>query len=156
LDINMKSTDNAQSTVDDAFAARSSTVHDAPPMTTYAVSREARTRRVPDFVDITDEIKDAVRASRVQRGRATVFAPGDVCSIIVNERESGLLEDLTKALARLTASDASESHPLVGSSSVVLPIDDGRLALGTWQSVLLVELTQARERSLDIEIVGER
>ena len=109
---------------------------------------------MPDFVDVTDDIQDAVRASEVRDGRAVVLAPTDACSIMVNERESGLLQDLKKVLARLTG-DGPRPHALLGSSSVVIPIQDGRLHLGTWQRVLLVELKEPGERWLDIEIIGE-
>lgn len=128
----------------------------ATPMAAYETRCEARTRSVPDFVDVTDEIGRVITESHVRHGRAIVFAPGDVCSIMVNERESGLLEDLKKALERLKATNENRSHALLGSSSVVLPIEDGRLRLGMWQRVLLVELTQPGSRSLDIEIIGER
>ncbi len=131
-------------------------MHDAPPMTTYQARCLARTESVPDFVDVTDDVRSAVGDSRIRRGRAIVFAPGDACRIVVNERESGLLADLEKVVTRLKESDGSGISTAIGSSSVVLPVEDGRLALGTWQRVLLVELTEAGSRSLDIEIVGER
>ena len=155
LDIHMKSTDDPQLPVDEAFADETRT-QDHGVMNTFEARCEAHTKAVPDFVDVTDEVQKAVDASQIRAGRAIVFAPGDVCSIMVNERESGLLEDLKKVLARLKASNGHESHALLGSSSVVLPIVDGRLGLGTWQRILLVELTQAGARPVDIEIIGER
>jgi len=152
----MKSTDDAQPPVDERFATESRTDVDAPAMTTYAIRSEAQTSSVPDFVDVTDDVHRAVADSEIRHGRAIVFAPGDVCSIMVNERESGLLQDLKRALQRLRATNSDESHAVFGSSSVVLPVEQGRLRLGMWQRVLLVELTEASPRHVDIEVIGER
>ena len=131
----MKSTDNPQQVI------------------TFETSCVARTKQVPDFVDVTDAIADAVTGSRVGRGRATVFVPESTCSLMVNERESGLLVDLGKTMERLRTTDAS--HPVIGSSSVVVPIEDGELRLGRWQRVLLVELTGAATRTVVVQIIGE-
>lgn len=125
----------------------------AEPMTTFEARCQARTTEVPGFVDVTDDIADAVARSRVSNGRATVFTADESCSIVVNERETGLLTDLKRTIARLAP--ANGSHPLVGSSSVVLPIVDNKLKLGTWQRVLLVELNEPAERYIDVQVVGE-
>ncbi len=97
---------------------------------------------------------DAVTRSGVRRGRAVVFAADPSCSIMINERESGLLTDLKKTIERLGARD--RARPPVGSASVVLPVDEGRVQLGTWQRVLLVELAEPSERAIDIQVIGER
>ena len=152
----MQSTDDSNRTVDDSFADGSPTMHHAGPMTTYQTRCVARTSGVPDFVDVTDDIADAVAESAVKRGRATVFAIDEGSTIVVNERESGLLLDLRKAIERIGASDGAGSHPVVGSTSVVLPIEHGKLQLGTWQRVLLVELIEACSRAVDIQVIGER
>lgn len=129
-------------------------MHHAVPMTSYEARLNATTTGAPDFVDVTDEIVAAVETSGINHGRATVFTADESCSIMVNERESGLLADIKKAIERLAGSNGSRS--VVGSQSVVLPVVDGKLRLGTWQRVLLVELDQASERALDIHIIGER
>ena len=128
-------------------------MHHAVPMTTYETRLSARTAAVPDFIDVTDDIADAVVASGITEGRATVFTSDDSCSIMVNERETGLLSDIKRTIARLAPNG---NRSVVGSPSVVLPVVDGKLRLGTWQRVLLVELNEATERSVDIQIIGER
>lgn len=122
-------------------------------MATFEARCETRTTAVPDFVDVTDDIADAVARSEIVRGRATVFIADGSCSIVVNERETGLLTDLKRTIARLAPGNGS--HALVGSSSVVLPIDNGKLKLGTWQRVLLVELGEPADRSINVQVVGE-
>ena len=131
-------------------------MHHAIPMTTFETRSVKRTTDAPDFVDVTDDIAAAVSASGVTNGRATVFTSDDSCSIMVNERESGLLSDIKKTLARIASGKTEGVQAVVGSSSVVLPVVDGKLRLGTWQRVLLVELTEANERSVDIQVIGER
>ena len=125
-------------------------------MNTFETRCSARTTSVPDFVDVTDEISAALEESGVRDGRAVVFAADESCSIMVNEKESGLLADLEKTIERLKLSNGNRSRSILGSSSVVLPVVDGKLKLGTWQRVLLVELEEACERSVDIQIVGLR
>ena len=138
----MKSTEDAQNDVENLI--------------TYDTRCQARTSGAPDFVDITDEIAAAVGRSEVRHGRAVVFAAEESCSIMVNERESGLLEDLKRTIAKLGPHPGEPARPLVGSSSVVLPIEQGKLQLGTWQRVLLVELSRADSRTIDIQVIGER
>jgi secondary thiamine-phosphate synthase enzyme len=150
----MQSTHDPHRPVDDSFAEESLTMHHAVPMTSYETRLNATTTDAPDFVDMTDQIIAAVETSGINHGRATVFTADESCSIMVNERESGLLSDIKKAIERLAGSNGSRS--VVGSQSVVLPVVDGKLRLGTWQRVLLVELDQASERALDIHIIGER
>lgn len=131
-------------------------MHHAVPMTSYETRVSARTGSVPDFIDVTDDITDAVEASGVANGRVTVFTSDESCSIMVNERESGLLSDIKKTIARIAAGKTDGAQAVVGSSSVVLPVEDRKLRLGKWQRVLFVELKEAAERSVDIQIIGER
>ncbi len=138
-------------------------------MLSETIECHASTSAPPDFVDLTDQIRAAIETCAVVEGRVTVFSPDQTCAILVNERESGLLEDIKSAIARLSnGSGGKEAEPgggdvlrsdsdiLIGSSSVVLPIVDGELKLGTWQRVLLVEMGEASERTISVQIVGER
>lgn len=124
-------------------------------MRTHQEERSTTTRRAPDFVDITEEIQHALDASGISDGQVTVFARSSSCAILVNERESGLLEDIKRTLDRLSSNGAARPYGIIGSPSVVFPALSGRLALGTWQRVLLVELEQAAPRSIVVQIVGE-
>lgn len=106
------------------------------------------------FVDITDDVKDAVSGSGVQQGRVTVFSPAEDCPLIANERESGLLEDIKRAVERLEQAGDGTSKS-IGASSIVFPIVDGVLRLGTWQRLLLFEMDEPRERKVLMQIEGE-
>ena len=114
-----------------------------------------------DVVDVTDEVAAAVPAD-VARGVCTVFVPHTTAGVVVNENESRLLADLERALDNLVPLDGAYAHDdiddnaaahlraaLLGESASV-PVVEGDLSLGTWQSVLLVECDGPRRRSLDV------
>jgi secondary thiamine-phosphate synthase enzyme len=109
----------------------------------------------PDFVDITGEIQQALHGSGIRDGQVTVFSADKACSIVLNERESGLWSDVKRTLERLGATEPSDRRTLLASSSVTLPVVGGELRLGTWQRVLFVELEEACDRTVSIQIVGE-
>lgn len=122
-------------------------------MRTHSTTRPATTSSTPDFVDITDEIQAALTESRIRRGQVLVFAAEPHCTIVVNELESGLLQDIAGTMQRLR--DGDQGSNLLGSASVVLPAEDGKVQFGTWQRVLLVELGAPTTRSVVIQIWGE-
>ena len=124
-------------------------------MRTHQVECETKTKAAPSFVDLTEDIQKAVGKSGISNGQVTVFSPDTTCALLVNERESGLLEDIKRAIVRLNP-NGDEAHPgMLGATSVVLPAVDGQLRLGMWQRVLLVELREPSQRSIVIQIVGE-
>ena len=122
-------------------------------MKTHRSNCTAATAATPDFVDITDEVQDALEDSGISDGQVTVFSPHRDCPLLVQERESGLLADITQTMHRLRRS--ADASWFVGSPSIVLPAIAGRLGLGMWQRVLLVELDRPRERSVVVQITGE-
>jgi secondary thiamine-phosphate synthase enzyme len=121
---------------------------------THQVECSFTTGSVPDFVDITERVQELLDESRIGAGQVTLFSPSSGCSLVANERESGLLKDIETTLARLGGPE-SNGRPPIGSNSLVLPAVGGRLRLGTWQRVLLVELEAAGSRSVIVQIVGE-
>lgn len=124
-------------------------------MRTHQARCSATTRDVYDFVDLTDQVQSALDESGIADGQVTVFVPEASCAILVNERETGLLEDIKRTIGRLESNGSEVRAGLVGTTSVVLPAVDGRIRLGTWQRVLLLELENASARSVVVQIVGE-
>lgn len=106
------------------------------------------------FVDITAEVERIVEASGVDAGRATILRTEDGCALVLNEQEKGLHADVQATIERLSSQNGSGPPP-VGSASLVLPIRGGRLYLGTWQRVLMIELQQPCDRKLSVQVVGE-
>jgi thiamine phosphate synthase YjbQ (UPF0047 family) len=118
---------------------------------THRSTSRTQTQEPPAFRDITPDVQACIDASGVETGHVTVSCP-DGAALVVNEVESGLVQDIKRALDRLKSNG---SNPRIGSASVVLPSEDGRLRLGTWQRILLVELERPCERTVTVQIVGE-
>ena len=124
-------------------------------MAEFTVSTEDRLT----VTDITARVEQALPADAT--GTATVFVEHTTAGIAVNEAESRLLTDFEDALAQLVPDegwahdeidDNADSHVrslLIGPGETV-PVDDGSLALGTWQSVLLVECDGPRTRTVRV------
>lgn len=134
-----------------------------------------RTTGAGEFVDITDDVADVVRASGVWRGLVHVYSTHTTAAVRVNENEPLLLGDLRRLLAAVAPAGGYEhddmsrrvgvpadepvnghahcQHLLLGASET-LPVVDGRLALGRWQRVFLVELCSARERRVVVQVLS--
>jgi len=126
---------------------------------TFEVSTDDRLT----VLDVTDRVADEIPDDAT--GTATVFSEHTTCGITVNEAEPRLLGDFETALADLVADegwahdeidDNADSHVrtmLVGPSETI-PVVDGTLQLGTWQSVLLVECDGPRRRTVRVTTTG--
>jgi len=128
------------------------------------------TRGHTDILDVTARVQAAVGKAGIASGQATVFVPGSTASVTTIEDEPGLRADLRAALERIAPEGAAYQHDqrwgdgngnahvraaLLGPS-VVVPIADGRLLLGTWQQIVLVDFdNRPRTRHLVIQIMGE-
>jgi len=126
--------------------------------------------------DITPQIHGLVADSGLARGFLTVNSRHTTTAITINENEERLLEDVRRFFTRLAPPDETYLHNdialrdcppdepenahshllamLVGSSEVI-PIVNGELDLGRWQSVMLVELDGPRERTVSVRLFGE-
>ncbi len=128
------------------------------------------TRGQGDARDLTEEVARAVRESNVAAGTVTVFVVGSTATITTIEFEPGAIADLNRLLEQLAPRRGEYQHHVRwhddnGSShvraalmgpSVGIPFAEGKLLLGTWQQVMLLELdTRAREREIVIQIVGD-
>jgi secondary thiamine-phosphate synthase enzyme len=123
------------------------------------------TRGEIDFTDLTEKIQEAVSKSGVQNGLAHVFAPHATGILILTENEPGLLEDIRKFLEAQVPSRGKYEHPSNAHShlrSILLPPDktlpvvNGHVELGTWQSLVFVETdVHPRRRTVIIQVMGE-
>jgi secondary thiamine-phosphate synthase enzyme len=117
-----------------------------------------------EFIDLTERVQKIVSQHGVRNGLAHVFAPHSTGVIILTEQEPGLLRDIKALLEKLAPKNGRYSHPSNAHShlrSVLMPPDktipiiDGHLALGTWQSLVFVETdVYPRRRTLIIQIIG--
>jgi secondary thiamine-phosphate synthase enzyme len=122
-----------------------------------------------DIVDITDEVRGAVEAAGLSEGQVLAFVRGSTAAIATMEFEPGGVSDLRAMLERLiptegdyehnrlnydTNSHAHQRATMVGPSEAV-PVIDGRLALGTWQQLVLIDFDdRPRERTVVIQVIG--
>ena len=116
------------------------------------------------FVDITGQVQKAVRESGVSEGTAMIFVPHTTAAVTVNENaDPDVLHDLRLALAALVPklpyrhgegnSPAHLKSSLFGCSQLV-PIFNGKLALGTWQGIYFCEFDGPRRRNFQVVVQG--
>ncbi len=134
------------------------------------IEHEVRTDGQGDAADITDQVHAAIADSGLREGLATVFVPGSTAAVTAIEFESGVVHDLDRALEKVAprhgeyrhhlrwGDDNGSGHVRAGlvGPSLSVPFRDGRLLLGTWQQIVLVEFdTRPRNRRCVIQIIGE-
>ncbi len=122
------------------------------------------------MVDITDHLTEILSRTGLKNGQLTTFVPGSTAALTTIEYEPGLKKDFPSALERLVPHNIPYEHDktwhdgnghshvrasIVGPS-LTIPFSNGRLILGTWQQVVLVEMDiHSRSRRLFIQIIGE-
>ena len=124
-----------------------------------------------DVIDINDAVARVVAESGIRDGLVCVFVIGSTAGITTTESEPGLLTHDLKAFYERIApenefykheatwhDDNGHSHVRASSlgPSITVPLVDGRLTLGTWQQVVLIDFdTRPREREVVVQVVGE-
>ena len=127
----------------------------------FTVSTDARL----DIVDLTDRIERAI-PDDVEQGLCTIFVQHTTAAVVINEAEPRLLDDIEGFLADLVPDEGHRHDELDGNAdshlrttllgpSETIPIRDGDLDTGTWQSVLLVECDGPRSRDVSVTVIGE-
>jgi len=123
-----------------------------------------------DIIDITQQISNAIKESKIANGLVTVFVSGSTAAITTIEYEPGLKSDFPEMLSRVVPRDIEykqddtwhdgNGHSHVRASligpSLVVPISNSNLTLGTWQQIVLLEMdTKSRNRNVILQIMGE-
>lgn len=138
----------------------------------FRKSISVRSQAEGDIIDITGEVKTAVRGSGIRNGQVHLFVRHYTAALTTIEYESGVLADLKRALSVLAPDTATYAHDslwgdgngrshvraaLVGPSLTV-PIAEGELMCGTWQQIVLLELdvNAGRERTVICTVTGEQ
>ena len=143
----------------------------------WSETLDLHTTTAPEFVDLTEHVEGVVARSGVADGAALIFSRHTTAAIVINELEPLLLEDMASFLERIapraagyrhndfsvrtvnmTADESPNGHAhclqlLLGASQTV-PIAGGRMALGQWQRIFLVELDHARPRQVVVQASG--
>jgi len=123
-----------------------------------------------DIIDITPQVEQQVAETNINSGTATLFVTGSTAGVSTIEFESGLLSDFKGMWERNIPQNIPYDHDrawgegngyshvrasLLGAS-LVIPFNDKRLALGTWQQIVLVDFdNRPRSRQIMLQIMGE-
>lgn len=130
----------------------------------------AKTRGNGDTVDITPGVERAIAESNLSSGVVTLFVVGSTAALTTIEYEDGAVNDLGRAIERIAPRDLEYEHHLrwgddnghshvraaLLGPSLSVPFVGGRLTLGTWQQIILVDFdTRPRQREIVAQLVGE-
>ena len=183
--VNSRSGDTAP--VEEHTTTRRATRRPQGSMTVLAATDEPRIRTEVlrftttagnEFWDLTDLVREVVARSGVRHGQVTIHTPHTTTTIVLNESETGFLNDFRRFIDATVPVERYYEHDdhelrtenlqedeylnghahirqlLVGSASVSVPVVDGEVLLGMWQKVLFAEFDQARERRVMIHAQG--
>ena len=141
------------------------------------------TKQAPEFIDITDKIREFVAESGIDNGVAVVYSKHTTSAIRINENEPLLLEDMADFLSRIAPRENDYRHNdfsirtvnmnddecpnghshcqhLTLGSSESIPVIDGKMPLGEWQRIFMVELDgekaqQVGYREVVVQLLGQ-
>lgn len=128
---------------------------------------DIKTSNRAEIRDITPQIQDVLKKSQIETGLINVFSRHSTSGIVINENESGLVQDFQVMLEKLVPQGAGYQHDRIDNnadshlrsfilgSSQNIPVEGGSLALGTWQSIFFVEMDGPRSRKVTVTVIGE-
>ncbi len=120
-----------------------------------------------DILDLTPQIADEVKRSNILNGAVILFVPGSTASLTTIEFESGAINDLKKAIEQIAPQGIIYEHDrrwgdgngyshvraAILGPSLHIPIIEGRMTLGTWQQIVLLDFdNRPRERRIVVQI----
>ena len=124
------------------------------------------------LLDITPRVAECVRKSGVRNGIALISSLHTTLALFINEFQEALLDDIRTFLEQMVVQGSYWKHndpqfsdcdranadahlrAMLLGHSLALPVQDGELVLGTFQSIILAELDGPRERALQVQILG--
>ncbi|MBW1787665.1 MAG: YjbQ family protein [Deltaproteobacteria bacterium] len=136
------------------------------------INREmtVRTSAETDILDLTGDVTQIVERSSILNGAVTLYIPGSTAALTTIEFESGVVEDLKRAIERIAPQDLHYEHnerwgdgngyshvraALLGPSLHV-PVINGRMTLGTWQQIVLLDFdNRPRTRKIIVQVTGD-
>ncbi|HKZ39770.1 MAG TPA: secondary thiamine-phosphate synthase enzyme YjbQ [Candidatus Hodarchaeales archaeon] len=128
------------------------------------------TKGFTDVINITDKVVSVLRESKVENGLVTVFCTGSTGAMTTIEYESGVINDLKKAIEKIAPSNIPYEHDkrwgdgngfshvraALMKPSLSIPVIKGDLALGTWQQIVFIDFdNRSRQRNIIVQVIGE-
>ena len=129
------------------------------------------TKGFTDILDITDTVEGIARKSGITNGLVTVFCSGSTGCITTIEFESGVINDLKRAIEKIAPSNIPYEHDrrwgdgngfshvraALMKPSLTVPVVQGKLTLGTWQQIVFVDFdNRGRNRNIIVQVMGEQ
>ncbi len=127
---------------------------------------EVRTNQQTEFVDVTRQVQEILAQSGIRSGLCTVYVPHTTAACTINEHaDPDVARDMLMELNRIVPFEDAYRHDegnsaahikasLFGSSHSI-PVDQGKLTLGTWQGIFLCEFDGPRTRHVFVQIIGD-
>lgn len=136
-----------------------------------------KTTKGPQFIDLTDLVQEQLELCGIKEGNVFVYSRHTTAGIVIQENEPLLLQDMCQHLSNLASAGGDYHHNnfdvrtinmcdgecanghshcqhlLIGCSEHI-PIMEGRLALGMWQRVFMLEMDRARDREVTLQFFG--
>jgi secondary thiamine-phosphate synthase enzyme len=128
------------------------------------------TKGFTDVIDITERVTKIAEKTGIQNGLVTIFCSGSTGGVTTIEFESGVINDLKKAIEKIAPSNVSYEHDkrwgdgngfshvraALMKPSLTIPVVNGKLALGTWQQIVFMDFdNRGRNRKVVVQIIGE-
>lgn len=124
-----------------------------------------QTRHVKEVVDLTDIVQSVIRKANMKEGLCSVFVTHTTAAVTTGEIGEGTEQDFLQIIEQIIpriqfrhAHDPSHAWSHMAASilgpSLTIPVSAGSLVLGTWQSVMLVELDGPRERNVYVSMIS--
>ncbi|MCX8142015.1 MAG: secondary thiamine-phosphate synthase enzyme YjbQ [Candidatus Nezhaarchaeota archaeon] len=135
-------------------------------MKVYFEELDILTSRKIELVNITKQVEEAIRRSNVKDGLCLVYVPHATATVIANEDEPGLRQDITSWLEQNFPANGGWKHNIVDDNAsahlasafisphLLFPVRDGNIIRGAWQQIILVEMDGPRRRRVLIEVMG--
>ena len=123
------------------------------------------TGSLKEVVDLTDQLQSLIRKTKIQEGICSIFVTHTTAALTTGEIGEGTEKDLLEVVEQMVPSirfrhahDPTHAWSHMASSilgpSLTIPVSGGKLVLGTWQSVMLVELDGPRERTIRVTLLA--
>jgi len=126
-----------------------------------------KTSRRVEIVDITRDLNELIKSNNFKNGIINIFTRHSTSAIAINENESGLVNDFQNTLESVIPTGDNYKHDQIDNnadshiraffigSSESIPVQNGSMNLGTWQSVFFVELDGPRNRTVIVTLIGK-
>lgn len=126
-----------------------------------------------EILDITGKVTKVVGESRIKNGLVNVWVPHATAAIAVNEHDTDLWEDILASFEKLVPLKADYRHNAkygwapgeqnahahilncLIKPDVTIPLRNSSMQLGTWQSILFIEMDGSRTRTVQVQVMGE-